>query len=130
VVSNTTSVANRATAANVSVELARISVPSAGLYFVTANATVSRSTTQATGLACRYGTDAAAFKVGVIVPQPNGSTGGILALDAPVQATSDGAGGWIVRLVCDNQAKAATFTWSVLLTAFPIGAATGYVYNG
>jgi hypothetical protein len=130
VVSSTFNVSGKAVAANGEIEVARLKVPSSSLYFTTANATVSRSTTTATGLACRYGSDLATFQMGVQVPQALGQTGGIFTLDAPVHSSSDGSGGWMIRLVCDNQNAAATFTWSVLMAAYPIDSATGYTYNG
>ncbi len=130
VVSSTFNTSNKPVAAGATVEVARIKVSTYGLYFATANATVSRSTATASGLACRYGPDLSTFQMGLQVPQALGSTGGILTLDAPVHSSSDGAGGWIIRLVCDNQNVAATYSWSVLMAAYPIDTASGYIYNG
>jgi Collagen triple helix repeat (20 copies) len=130
IIASTTNVTNKAVTKNTDVEVARLKVPSAGYYYVTANMTVSRSTGGTTGLSCRFGTDATTFEMAVQVPRPYGKSGAVLTLSAPVRASNDGTGNYIVRLVCANQANNATFSWSALVSAFSISSASGYTYNG
>jgi Collagen triple helix repeat (20 copies) len=130
IIASTTNVTNKAVTKNTDVEVARLKVPSSGYYYVTANMTVSRSTGGTTGLSCRFGTDATTFEMAVQVPRPYGKSGAVLTLSAPVRASNDGSGNYIVRLVCANQGNNATFSWSALVSAFSISSASGYTYNG
>jgi hypothetical protein len=130
ITATTASTNNKAVSKNADVEVARLKVPAAGFYYVTANMTVSRSTGGTSGLACRFGTDPSTFQMSVQVPRPYGSAGAVLTLSAPVKPSNDGNGNLVIRLVCTNQGSNTTYTWSTLVSAFSISSASGYTYNG
>jgi hypothetical protein len=130
VFANTTNVSGTTVKSKDDVEAARLRVTAAGVYYVTANMTVNRTSKSTAVLACRFGTDTSTFAMTVQVPRRSNNAGTVLTLSAPVKVTSDGSGAWMVRLTCTNGPVDATYNWSVLMSAFPVTAATGFLYNG